>query len=596
MALITIGRYTLNAQLGAGGMATVYRGFDPRLARDVAIKLLLADTQGDPALRERFEREAHTIARLEHPAIVPVYDFGEDQGQLYLVMRLMTGGSLRDRLQRGALSPEAAALIVERLADALDTAHAQGIIHRDLKPGNILFDEYDNPMIADFGIAKLALQAGAATLTQTGSLVGTPAYMSPEQVRGEPDVDKRSDLYAFGIIAYELLTGRLPFKADTPYGLLMQHVIAPVPRLLDTNPTLPAGCQAVIERALAKERADRYASAGAFSAALTEAVGLRATGWTPAPGMLQATLLPGSGPDEPAQPSAAADALARVREATPVPRPPRRGWAVPALVLAGVAGLALVVVGIAAALFAYNWWANRNLQPTAVAAATATLAVVTSPPTTVPATLTAEPSATPAPTATATLVPLAVEPIPLASIVNGPLTNDYAAPPIGRVELGGVTFDLDGRAFHSQAAPAPNNGYPDRAGLDLALVGVERVFVLITAGDAFTRWAGERVGQIVLTFDGADPVTVDLVLGENLREWHPADNVVSTAPGVTEVWTGPIAGFPNLTGHLDLLTIAVPADRATATLTRIDFIDLSADTVGSRDPAITVAGLAIEHR
>ncbi|MBL8096754.1 MAG: hypothetical protein JNL73_21440, partial [Anaerolineales bacterium] len=350
----------------------------------------------------------------------------------------------------------------------------------------------------------------------------------------------------------------------------------------------------VIARALAKPREERFATAGALSDALGEAVGLRETRRLTPPPESGATLLPDLSATGYAQPDAAAEALARIRAATPVPRPLKRRWSWPVLALIGAGVFGALLLGIAITGFALSRLAVRTATP--VAAASPTLAVVTSPPTAAPATATTGPTTTPAATATATLVPLAIEPISIASIVNGTLTNDYAAPPVGRVELGGVLFDLDGQAFRSQAAPAPNNGFPTQAGLDLDLIGVERVFVLITAGDAFTRWQGERVGQIVLTFAGAEPVAVDLVLGENLREWHPADNVVSTAPGVSEVWTGPITGFPNLTAHLDLLTIAVPADRAAARLTRIDFVDLSAETVGSRDPALTVAGLAIEHR
>ncbi len=587
MALITIGRYTLQTQLGSGGMATVYRGFDPRLARDVAVKLLLGDIHNDPTLRERFEREAHTIARLEHPAIVPVYDFGEEQGQLFLVMRLMTGGSLQERLRRGPMAAADVARIVSRLADALDTAHAMGVIHRDLKPGNILFDEYGNPMISDFGIAKLALDAGAATLTQTGSLVGTPAYMSPEQVRGDPDIDRRSDLYSFGIIVYEMLTGKPPFRADTPYGLLMQHVTAPIPRVLDTNPMLPLAVQAVIERALAKERSGRFASAGELATALATALQQELK---PEPAtVFEATLLP----DALAPETPASGPVPFIRPAEPITKIPRRNLARPALIVAVVGLLGVVVVGVAATGIAARWFLSR----TPTAAPTPALAT-SSLPTAAPVTATAKPgpTQTPAPTPTATLAPLVQEPISLAGIVNGTLSNDYADPPTGRVELGGVTFDLDGQAFHSQAAPGPNNKFPTAAGVDVGLSNVSRVFVLITAGDGFIRWNDERVGQIVLTFVDAEPVTVDLVLGQNLREWHPADNVVSSAPGITEVWTGPIAGYPNLTGHLDMLTIELPDDHATAVLARIDFVDLSSDTVGSLDPAITVAGLAVEHR
>ncbi|MDW8327943.1 MAG: serine/threonine-protein kinase, partial [Anaerolineales bacterium] len=188
-----IGRYKIKGELGRGGMATVFHGFDTRFKLEVAIKVLPREFLHDPAFHARFEREAQTIAALEHPAIVPVYDFGEEDGQPYIVMRLMTGGTLNDRLRRGPLTLAEAARIVNALAPALDEAHARGIIHRDLKPGNILFDRRGDPYISDFGIAKLS--DSSAAFTGSGVL-GTPAYMSPEQARGERDVDGRSDIYS----------------------------------------------------------------------------------------------------------------------------------------------------------------------------------------------------------------------------------------------------------------------------------------------------------------------------------------------------------------------------------------------------------------
>ncbi len=247
-------------------MATVYAAHDPHFDREVAIKLLPREVLQDTEARARFEREAKTIAMLEHPAIVPVYDYGEDNGQLYLVMRLMKGGSLTDRLKRGALSLAEATRLTERLAGALDAAHAKGIIHRDLKPGNVLFDEYDNPYISDFGIAKLS--QASVVLTRSNAVVGTPAYMSPEQIRGEPDLDRRSDIYAFGAILFEMLTGRLPYEGDTPYSIMLKHVAEPVPRVLDSNPNLPSACQTVIERAMAKEREARFQTAGEMARVL----------------------------------------------------------------------------------------------------------------------------------------------------------------------------------------------------------------------------------------------------------------------------------------------------------------------------------------
>lgn len=201
----SIGRYQIKHELRRGGMATVYRAYDPRFGRDVAIKVLPPEFLHDPDFRARFEREAHIIAALEHPGIVPVYDFGEEAGLPYLVMRYMVGGSLADRLARVPLAPLETARILAAIAPALDMAHARGVIHRDLKPGNILLDEHDNPYIADFGIAKLV--EGSAAFTSSG-IMGTPTYMSPEQAQGNVALDGRSDVYALGAMLYELLAGQ----------------------------------------------------------------------------------------------------------------------------------------------------------------------------------------------------------------------------------------------------------------------------------------------------------------------------------------------------------------------------------------------------
>lgn len=254
-----IGRYEIKTELGRGGMATVYRAYDPRFERNVAIKVLPRAFLHDAQFRTRFDREAKMIAMLEHPAIVPVYDFGEQDEQPYIVMRYMSGGSLADRLQEGPISPEETLRITKRLAPALDAAHAQGIIHRDLKPANILFDQYGNAFLSDFGIARLA-QHAEGTLTGD-AIIGTPAYMSPEQVQGEKEIDGRSDIYSLGIILFQMLTGETPYKADTPAKTMMMHLLEPIPHALELNPALPAGCENVITRALAKKADERYPTA-----------------------------------------------------------------------------------------------------------------------------------------------------------------------------------------------------------------------------------------------------------------------------------------------------------------------------------------------
>ncbi len=251
-----IGRYIIKSELGRGGMASVYLARDPRFKRDVAIKVIPPQFLDDQVFRARFEREAQAIASLEHPAIVPVYDYGDENGQPYLVMRYMPGGSLAERMKKGVYSLPDTAHIIARLASALDQVHHQGIIHRDLKPANILFDQYDEAYLSDFGIAYLA--EAAATLTGD-AIIGTPAYMSPEQAQGGV-IDKRSDIYALGVIVFQMLSGKQPFQATTPMGVVMKHITEPVPSLQNINASFPPGIDAVISKAMAKNREQRYAS------------------------------------------------------------------------------------------------------------------------------------------------------------------------------------------------------------------------------------------------------------------------------------------------------------------------------------------------
>lgn len=251
-------------------MATVYLAYDPRFEREVALKVLPRELlHSDPQFRLRFEREAKIIAQLEHSAIVPVYDVGEADGQPYFVMRHMNGGSLSERIKAGVMTVEEATRILAIVAPALDEAHSKGIVHRDIKPSNILFDKRNNPYISDFGIAKLS-QAQAGNVTGS-AIIGTPAYMAPEQAQGDA-IDGRADIYALGIILYEMVTGRQPYEADTPMAVAIKHITDPVPLILLANPKLPEGMDVIIKKAMAKKRDDRFATAIDLTNALRDLV------------------------------------------------------------------------------------------------------------------------------------------------------------------------------------------------------------------------------------------------------------------------------------------------------------------------------------
>jgi serine/threonine protein kinase len=265
----SIGRYHIIEPLGEGGMATVYKAFDTRLETDVAIKVIRTDRFTPEMLTEalkRFEREAKSLARLTHPNIVKVTDYGEYEGQPYLVMVYLPGGTLKDRLGKAMPWSEAARTLIP-IAHALDFAHQRGIVHRDIKPSNILITESGEPMLSDFGVAKIIGDEAVTGLTGTGMAVGTPEYMAPEQVNAKT-ADGRADIYALGIVFYEMVTGRRPFQADTPLAVLFKHLTDPLPRPSEFVPDLPEAVENVLFKALTKKPEDRYQTMGEFAVAL----------------------------------------------------------------------------------------------------------------------------------------------------------------------------------------------------------------------------------------------------------------------------------------------------------------------------------------
>jgi hypothetical protein len=261
--------YDLERELGRGGMGIVYRARDPRLKRGVAVKLLPPDLAFRADIRSRFLREAETAARLSHPNIVPIYTVDEREGLVYFVMALVEGESVGDLVKRGGPMPIAdARRVVREVADALAYAHANGVVHRDIKPDNILLDANSGrAMVTDFGIARAASD-GEARLTATGAAIGTPAYMSPEQCSGDPQIDGRSDLYSLGAVAYQMIAGDPPFVGGSTPAIMMKQVMeAPVP-LHTKRPDVPTDLEQIVMRLLEKDPTNRFANGAALIAAL----------------------------------------------------------------------------------------------------------------------------------------------------------------------------------------------------------------------------------------------------------------------------------------------------------------------------------------
>jgi serine/threonine-protein kinase len=259
-----LGKYEITELLGHGGMATVYKAYRPDIDRYVAIKVLPPHPGQDGQFVERFRLEARTVARLQHPHILPLYDYGDENDVLYLVMAYIDGGSLSDRIRKGAMPVDEAQNFFQQIASALDYAHRQNVIHRDIKPDNILIDSEGHALLSDFGIVKIIEQAaGTLNLTGTGGLVGTPAYMSPEQAQGLP-IDRRSDIYSLGIVVYEMMTGKQPFTAETPMQVVLKHITEPPPSLCRAVNELPLELDQVMEQALVKNPIKRYSTASEF--------------------------------------------------------------------------------------------------------------------------------------------------------------------------------------------------------------------------------------------------------------------------------------------------------------------------------------------
>jgi len=266
-----LGPYQIIEQIGEGGMATVYKAYQPSMDRNVAIKVLPSQLADSAEFTKRFQQEARIIAKLEHPHILPVFDYGESEGITYLVMRYLDAGTLGEKMQKECPLPLAEIdRLFTQLAEALGYAHSYGIIHRDLKPSNALIDSQGNLFLTDFGIAKM-LESASPRLTQTDAIMGTPAYISPEQAQATK-VNQRSDIYSLGIILYEMVTGRVPFIAETPLAVILKHVSDPLPKPSVLKLDVPEAIEKVVLRALEKQPSDRYATVDEFLSAWKRAL------------------------------------------------------------------------------------------------------------------------------------------------------------------------------------------------------------------------------------------------------------------------------------------------------------------------------------
>lgn len=423
----SFGPYRVLDKIGEGGMAVVYRAYQESLGRYAAIKVLRAELARDEEFVARFRREALAVAQLNHPNILNVYDAGVANGVYYMAMGFMDGGSLKDLIAQGPVDPAYAASIGAQLADALDYAHKQGIVHRDVKPSNVLMTRDGRPMLTDFGIAKALYESAA--LTRTGISIGTPEYMAPEQIQGQP-VDGRTDIYALGIVLYEMVTGWAPFSTPTPVATLYKQVNEPPPPLHQVNVNVPDWLEGVVGKALAKRPEGRYQQASELAAALRS----RGAGGVPfvaaAPAVAEAKPATKVKSRQP-EPAAAATPLPapvakpstgrQQRTATPLPatpaqtEPKQRGKAVPIL----IAAIALLVIALAAggAYLAFGGKGKGGdtagvitvvVLPSDAASTAVSAGVQPSPtPIIIVASSTPKPTDTPAPAATDTPVPTA---------------------------------------------------------------------------------------------------------------------------------------------------------------------------------------------
>ncbi len=430
------GRYKIESLLGQGGMSAVYQGTDPNLRRTVAIKLIHGHLTGDPEFVRRFEAEAAAVAQLRHPNIIQVFDFNHDDDTYYMVLEYLPGETLHSRLRRLGQSGQAlpvpeALTIATSIAEAIDYAHKRGLLHRDIKPANIMLNPSGDAVLMDFGVAKIL---GGASHTATGAVVGTAQYLSPEQVLGQRPTE-RSDIYSLGVTLFEMIVGRAPFEADSAMTLMLKHVNEPVPNIKDLKPETPAGLVVVVERAMAKDPAQRFQSGGEMAQALRSVQrALEADAARPTERMDRrpdkaavASIQPsrGTAPGGPVAPASGPAVPAGPRLA----RPP---W----LLIAAPIAVVLCLGALAAGVYAV---ANLRGTPTA-APATASQAAVA--------------EVSPSPQPAATVAPTAGPTASLPPAATGTVAPQPTLPVEGMVRADGGTFLMGTAKGQADERPA----------------------------------------------------------------------------------------------------------------------------------------------
>ncbi len=637
--VILNGQYYVLRLLGRGGFGYVYLAQDKVLGEQVAIKELIPALAGDEDGIKRFLMEARATMRLTHERIIRTHSIFVEGGNHYIVMEYAPGGSLQDRLkERRGLPVEEAVGVAADLCEGLSYAHARGVVHCDLKPGNILFGADGRPKIADFGIAHVPGQMFTRTWNTPGGFVsGTLPYMSPEQAAGVRD-DPRLDIYAVGAILYCMLTGHtyLEFEqSDTPAAQAANvgriQAAAPLPPSVHDR-RVPAWVDAAVLKALAKDPAARFAATSEMRVVL-ERRGAT-TGGTPA----------GAGTERAAnatQPRAGLDKIVPHNQVATLPAERAEARTAPGkdptsrrvarrqrtwlwLLLSALAAAALA--GVLAWLPSRGPAQSRSPGERDASAQISSLSTLSPAPpptgTALPLASSTRPStaafggnagpamtgvaatqATPTPRPTATPAPTTQPPptataerfvaVSLSAIANAAITDGYVNSPLGDVTFSGVRFSLGkGQSVTTQARPLPDN--PRSISLQVDVLAPEAVYLLITGGDVFNRFAGQTIGRVRLVFSDGNTHAVDLVAGQNLREWKQSGDVIGRAasPQLTEVWRG-ANRFDASPAVIDMLKIAVPPELQSGRLVRVEVIDLSAETVGDLDPALNVLGVSV---